>query len=653
MDNHGKPLKTFAAAGLLLAPIQGFGAEPPLRVCLLVRADRTAQAGPFLLLREQPGSRVYLGAVCDAGGRVQELVEVWVQDVDFRDLTFANQQERLTNGAFDQRWSVEHQLSLANLPESVILTGMETANPGPLLIKTAVPAGSVFAQVEPLPWRICRDDALLESFGMPQYSTSPFRYLHNPSAPEPRTFVTVTPEAPTNAHVQTAERLKTDPAAELFNAHAGFIQVTRFTPLGLEDYLQILEGRPWEGLGAGVGRLFQDGLYAELQSWSAKPRGLPFLLHGTGTTSDRLNELFFLKLAILLSMFKEVRAYVKASQLPLLNLSPTSFNVALPDLGEQLPGFWAAKTTLVKPGQAYPLQIKSTEQRYFIRLGRIEPSPFLPEGLGAHSFGRGSVRLRNVQPEGDGTVLQGTLVAEDYLGLDPHDLLWFRLPVGEERLDFYAHVYTDEAVGPREARFRTVPAKLPEAAVTLLRSTAAFARSPYEIWPLLSSPCDLHSLGILAIRALLANSKTNLPTLVDDVLGLARRMGKDPAPEEKIVPRLKEVLAEEKKLLELIGPQAWLELDWTPDQARAQVHAELWLESIAWLLRLFPGAGSQSYCKDFGDVSALALETVFDRPIQDLERLVLRLRSVLLPTTAANAEIAAVISQELAKLSGS
>jgi hypothetical protein len=56
----------------------------------------------------------------------------------------------------------------------------------------------------------------------------------------------------------------------------------------------------------------------------------------------------------------------------------------------------------------------------------------------------------------------------------------------------------------------------------------------------------------------------------------------------------------------------------------------------------------QSYCKNFGDVSPLALETVFDAPIQELEHLALRLRSVLVPTAAANEEIALAILDQLA-----
>ena len=102
-------------------------------------------------------------------------------------------------------------------------------------------------------------------------------------------------------------------------------------------------------------------------------------------------------------------------------------------------------------------------------------------------------------------------------------------------------------------------------------------------------------------------------------------------------------------LLDLISPHALVERDWSPAQARAQMSMDLWLETMCLLLRLFPGNGNHSYCKSFGDVSPLALETVFDRPIQELETLILRLRSALVPSLAANEEITGVLLQQLAR----
>lgn len=637
--------------GCILAPIHPLDETVPLAICVVVLTDAAAHNAPFFLLRELPGARAYLGAVCDADARIQEWVEIWVQSLQLGELAFSGYQTQLSNLFFDQSWQAESSLLKRDLPRALIAVRMEAHNASPILIKQPVSAATPgFAKIEKTNWRVCTDDALLQAHGLDPYTISPFRYLHDPVIRENKTFLATSPDAPVNSHVQSLERLTaaTDVLA-IFNPHAGSVRVTRHVPLNLEDYLQILEGQAWSGASSSSGINFPDGPYAALQQWSANPKGLPFLLHGDGAVSDRLNEIFFLKLSALLDAFNEVRSRVKDRQLPLLNLSPASFNVCLQETGGQFPAFWSARCRLAKTGQAYPLKIKSTEQKYFIRLGRIEPSPFLPEGMGAHSFGIGNVQIRNVTAEADGLVLEGTMVAEDYLALDPHDLLWFKLPLGEERLDFYAHVYKTDTVGPREARFRTVPAKLSEAVSASLKRTAGtrFPKSPYEIWPLLSSPCDLYSLGVMAVRVLLANSQSNLPVILDEVLSLARRLGAAAGDKAVSLEELKTVLHKDERLLDLVSPGTLAGGVHLPQQARAAISTEIWLETVFWLLRLFPDTGSHSFCKDFGDVSPLALETVFDNPLQQLEAILFRLRSILAPSLSKNEEIANVILQQL------
>jgi hypothetical protein len=636
--------------GCVLAPIHTSTEETPLKICVLVRFESSPAAGPFILLREVPGSRVYLGAICDAEVRIQEWIEIWVQTVEMKEMAFAGYQEQLSNHVFDQYWRADCAVAKKTIPDKVIVTAMEHDNPGPILIKQATPGGNTsLALTQVSHWKLCKNDSTLTSLGLPPYSTSPYRYLYEPEASGTATFLAVSTDAPANAHVQSVDRLNALPEVRIvFNPHAGLIRILRFNPLELERYLRILEGAAWDETAPEITALAPNSQYAQLRAWSASPKGLPFLLHGANESANRLNEIAFLKLAALLDMFKEVRTLVGAHQLPLLNLSLSSFRVSLPGVGDQFPALWAAKCALVKPGQAYPLKIRSTEQRYFIRLGRTEPSPYLPEGLGAHSFGIGSVRIRNVITETEGTVLEGTLVAEDYLGLDSHDLLWFKLSVGEQRLEFFAHVYTSEAVGPREARFRTVPTQLAEAVTGHLQRAAGtvFARSPYEIWPLLSSPCDMYSLGVMAVRILLANNQSNLPVVLDEVVGLARHLGKAKPGEASLPAELNAAFESDARFLDLVSPHNLIESGGSPQEARNKINLDLWLEAISIVLRLFPGTGVHSFCKDLGDVSPLALETVFDRPIEELERLLLRFRSVLLPGLSANEEIAGIILAE-------
>jgi hypothetical protein len=636
-------------AGCILAPIHS-PAGGPLVVGVLVRPTAEPGDAPFILLRELPGARVYLGAVWDAEIRIQEWVEIWVQELQLQDLTFSGYQTQLSNVFFDQGWLAESERLKRQAPELCLGVQMEAHNTGPILIRQPTPATTGLAAIELTDWRVCTEDALLEAHGLAPYATSPFRYLHEPSVRENKTFLATSPDQPVNSHVQGLDRLgSANGVLAVFNPQAGFVRVLRHAPLSLEDYLQILEGKPWLAAGDQAGAALPSGRYTALQAWSANPKGLPFLLHGDGALGDRLNEIFFLKLSALLGAFNEVRRLVRTHQLPLLNLTPASFQISLPETGDQFPALWASRCRLAKPGQAHPLKIKSTEQKYFIRLGRVEPSPFLPEGMGAHSFGIGNVQIRNVLAETDGLVLEGTLVAEDYLGLDPHDLLWFKLPLGEERLDFYAHVYKTDGGGPREARFRTVPTRLPDPAVAALKRTAGtrFPKSPYEVWPLMSSPCDLYSLGVLATRILLAPGQSDLPVILDEILSLARRLGEAAREKQDLVAELKGWLDGDERLLKLTGPHSLIGGDVSPGQARAAVSRDLWVETLGWLLRLFPATGAGGFCRDFGDVSPLALETVFDHPIQQLEAILLRLRSILAPSLSENEEISRVILEQL------
>jgi len=124
MDKKQHPPRNLVPPGFTLAPIHSGDARSPLRICVLLRAQPEASAGLYVLLRELPGARVYLGAICDAEARVQEWVEVWVQTLELRDLAFSSHQERLANFAFDQRWRAETEMIHTNLPEAVIVTGM-------------------------------------------------------------------------------------------------------------------------------------------------------------------------------------------------------------------------------------------------------------------------------------------------------------------------------------------------------------------------------------------------------------------------------------------------------------------------------------------------------------------------------------------------
>src|SRR5262249_46647114 len=118
------------------------------------------------------------------------------------------------------------------------------------------------------------------------------------------------------------------------------------------------------------------------------------------------------------------------------------------------------------------------------------------------------------------------LVTDERLSNSPNDLVWIRLPLPTGRIDLYGHLYAAEGLAQGEARFRTVPQRLSENVVSALRAAegVAFARSSFEIVPLLSTPCDLYSIGVLAVRALLVDEETTLAIALDELLSLGRQV---------------------------------------------------------------------------------------------------------------------------------
>ena len=78
--------------------------------------------------------------------------------------------------------------------------------------------------------------------------------------------------------------------------------------------------------------------------------------------------------------------------------------------------------------------------------------------------------------------------------------------------------------------------------------------------------------------------------------------------------------------------------------------AELWWETVGIILRLFPGTGPDSFCRDFGDAPSLALDGIFEGPLAEFELLQLRSRSLVVADWDQNIEVRDAIGAVMAKI---
>lgn len=629
--------------GYLAVPVSQTDMGAAMRLCVLACQTPEPSAGALVLLRDLPDAQVFLGCVTDVSGRLHGWVELWVQNLDGLANSLPAYRETVSNASLDARWSEQAAAFCALDRNNLIQTGWESRHPLPVYLD--------LSGVQPVHpegpdtsgrWELCCDDNLLRKAGLPPYSSSLFRYLYQPTAGDQTRFTPVVkgaPQGPTTVPASTAlAGIEKHPA---FNPQAGLLMVTGFAPLSFEDYVDLLGGKPWPGVQHGKQRLDLDDNYNSLTDSAQVENGLGHLFLGSHGKRGRFVEAYHLKMQLLADACRLVREHVGRRQLPFLNLGADSFRVGLQRPGTGLPLLWTARCALVQPEAAFALPVGTGEFRYFLRM-RGDTSVYLPQNPGGARQGSGSVRIRKLLPPDQGrTVVEGTLIAREPVTVSPHDLLWMRLPLPGGRVELYGHLYAGEGLAEGEVRFRSLAQQFDAAGLGALKAAEGvpLARAPFEVVPLLSSPCDLYSLGVLGVRALLVDDQTTLAVALDEILSLARQVAAEHKPEVPLGQRIRAVFEREPRYGDSLGPHRINHGGLTSEEGFGLVPSELWYETLGILIRLFPGLGPDSFCRDFGDAPPAALEVVFNRPLEELEKLLVCSRSLILIDWNFNREI--------------
>lgn len=653
----GKPALAKLPDGYIAVPVSADQEAAPLRLCVVVRPEPDPAAGHLVVLRDMIDSQVLLGCVVDALGTVQDWLELWVQNLDQLVNTVAACREALTNAVLDTRWR-NHFRAVQELdPAGLVQTGWEETHPLPTFID--IERRQIVSPVEATsscPWTLCTDDALLTASGLPPYSTSLHRYLSLPALAEGTPFVPTTAEAPTNERTRSmAEMLREHGQFVPLNAGGGLMLVRHLSPISYESFVDLLGGGSWDGLLHGRTHLQLGSQYAELRDTDAGTPQAGRLFLGEHGRWGRMVETFHLKLHLLADAVAAAQEMVRRHQRPLLNLTADSFQIRLGEPGRGLPFLWTARSVLVDPGDAIALPITASSVQYYLRAGGISLSVYRPKLAGAAVRGRGTVRIRQVLPDAEGRViLEGTFVTQERVQAAHMDLFWLRLNPGRGRIDLYAYLEPDAALAEGEWRFRTVGQKLGDDATNVLRSAEGVPLhdTPFEVIPLLATPCDLYSLGVLAVRTLLVDNQTTLPVALDEMLSLARQAGVDFDKEQPLPERIGELFNSDERWVKSLGPQRLTHEEVTPGDVFDIVPTQLWWDTLATLVRMFPGMGPDSTCRDLGDARPGAIHRAFDRALADLDSLLVRTRSLIVIDWRFNREIHAVVRQHLTGLAG-
>jgi hypothetical protein len=627
--------------------------DAPITISLLVRMD-SSESPPFILLRETLDASIYLGSIVDRAGHPKAWVEIWVQNVDRVAFSFRAQLEPLTNSVLDRRWADRAAMFRTLKRAAIIETGAEFSHPMPALIDGK--EGMVIHPSDPLtrrPFQLCQDEKALDLAGLPSYGSSLHRYLWNGFGADETVFLAITSGAPMPPGVRPVDDIFK--GLYPFNPGGGLLLVRPLAPLALTEFADILSGKTWPGFQCGKETIRLGAAYSRLEDAEQILYRGGHLFSGRAGKAGRLLEVFHLKLNLILQALEETRSAIRFQQLPFLVLRAESFRVQLSEIGTGLPLFWSAQVDLAESTCAAAISVGASGVRYFIPPELSGPSIYRPQMRDLTGRGSATVRIRKIfPPTPDGTSLEATLATDERLNVAASDLIHVRLPIASGRTDLYGRVDETEALAEGETRFRTIPQMLSEPIQNSLEQLAGapIGNASFEILPLLTSPCDMYSLGVLTVKILLVDDENTLAIALDEMLSLARQIAIEHQPDVAIGKRLQSIVERDPRWETSLGPHRLVRDDGIRQAAARVVPAELWWETIGVITRLFPGIGPDSFCGDLGDAPSSALDQIFEEAIGQIDLLLLRSRSLVVADWNQNLEIHDAIYEVIAKKHG-
>ena len=464
----------------------------------------------------------------------------------------------------------------------------------------------------------------------------------------------MTPDAPEGPAAASMLAIELEDGQIPLNVNCGLLMVRTYSPLGYEAFVDVLGGNAWNGAphGRSALHLIKQLDPANDNDPAASPADGKLFLTRQGR-SGKLIETYHLKLRLLAGAISAARSLVRQTQRPLLNLSAGSYRVRLGDSAPGLPFLWTGRVELTDPGDAIELPVENSQDRYYL------PGPFVPvvdlpprgnrrtgprHRLAAHPRHRlGSERRRHHRhlhlPGANQRVSQRPGLDAAERRLRPHRRL------RADRNGYGAGVGRvadpDGAAQDGRSRRRRISAR---AAGFRLQNI------PFEVVPLLSTPCDLYSLGVLAVRTMLVDAGTPLPLALDELLSLARQVANEYEAGVPLQTRIAKIFAKDNRWLPSTGPHRLVWEGLKPAEAAQLVPIDLWYDTLGVIIRLFPSIGPDSFCRDYGDARPNGIHTAFEAPLAELNALLLRSRSLIMVDWRYNREVHSVIEQCIATL---
>jgi hypothetical protein len=410
--------------------------------------------------------------------------------------------------------------------------------------------------------------------------------------------------------------------------------------MGIEGYLAVLGGKPWTGVGLGRKSMVPNGIYREITNEVTLGYASGRLLASrVGSRSWQLESLF-LKVKLFYEVFALVKRCIELDRKPFFALEADSFAITLPNISASSPFLWDAEVALKQTSDAVAFSVEkqtaldSRETTYFRTFRTLPASIYRPEALGQQRSILGEVTLLSMKRDAESglVVIEGTLRSVDLLQLSTNSrhLYFIDYPVRGTRLRMVGEMTGGDPHLPDKIRFRSRRLALnSEQALALETFFGVEQTGVYcEILPVLGTPCDLYSLGVIGLDILYHGSGHTLAHIKDQVRSLAHAC-LEISEDQPLIDRIAHVLEKDAALRKVLLPES-LGLG-AEGSGRIGLPKEdrLWESLLVILMRLQTGLlGREGYAASFSNENNFRLSQIFEEPVKDLSRPLAILRSL-------------------------
>jgi hypothetical protein len=615
---------------------------------LAVEASRDAAVAQPCLLEVRAEAVVFLGALCDPGGAAREWVEIRVQEIAGIQGKLDASAGSLTNPLLDSRWLRMIDGHARSDREAMFRGPWETVHGPPWFLNAT---GTALVRPDG-DWHLCQDDELLSRHRLATFSESFHRYLVSTNGEA--VFVPLTDGSPRSPSTKEFSDVFKD--LQAVNREGGLLMIRRLPGLKFEDFVDFLGGKDFGTDPKELLRVPAVGAYKGFIEKNAYAQAGIGFIHGRTTVSERVAEILFLKLTALRGAFGAVADAIAAQKLPFLGLRADSFAVSITEPAPGLPFLWNHRVHQSAISTVVPVALGVGNEEMLLPCVDTPRSLYRAERLAAATEGQARVRVRKITPPDDGglSVIEGTLQTDESLQASRKDLLELDLRLAKgKRFKVYGNFVAQRPTAG-ENRFLSLPLAVPaDVLEELERGGMQFSeRVDFRVLPRLGATCDLFSMGVLSVRAILCGPSRVLAESVDDLLGLVHAYGGtfEASEWDTGSGQLAGFVASEKGVAwrDKLGSICIAE-GISAEDAAAAIPSRLWWQIIEFIGRLFPGEMPGSFARDFDDFEARAPERVFAEPIEALDGLVQAARSLLFGNPVASREILTVIRGLAAK----